>query len=152
MDGKFAVMLLAMLGGSALPVQIGVNGVLRQTLGGAMQAAFVSFAVGAFAGLGACYLLREGAPTLERMSQTAPWMWLGGFCGVFYVWTTIVAGPRIGALLAVSLAIGGQVIVSSLLDHYGALGFPQNSLSPLKLAGIGLVMAGVLLIGYARQA
>jgi bacterial/archaeal transporter family-2 protein len=86
------------------------------------------------------------------MSETAPWMWLGGFCGVFYVWTTIVAGPRVGALLAVSLAIAGQVVASSLLDHFGALGFPQNSLSPLKLAGIGLVVAGVVVIGYARQA
>jgi bacterial/archaeal transporter family-2 protein len=151
MSGNWIFVMLAMLGGSALPLQIGVNGSLRQALGSAMQAAFVSFAVGAAAGLGACILMRDGVPTLDRMGETAPWMWLGGFCGVFYVWTTIVAGPRIGALLAVSLAIAGQVAVSSLLDHYGALGFPQNSLSPLKVLGIGLVVAGVAVIGYARQ-
>jgi transporter family-2 protein len=152
MSGLVPFALLAMVGGMALPLQIGLNGYMRQALGSAMQAAFVSFAVGAVAGLGACYLLRDGAPTLERMSQTSPWMWLGGFCGVFYVWTTIVAGPTLGALLAVSLAIAGQVVASSLIDHFGALGFPQSSLSPLKLAGVALVVAGVVVIGYARQA
>ncbi len=70
-------------------------------------------------------------------------MWFGGFCGSFYVWTTIMSGPRIGAALAVSLAIAGQLIVAAVLDHTGALGFPQHALSPLRLGGIALVIAGV---------
>jgi bacterial/archaeal transporter family-2 protein len=152
MNGFIAAAMLALAGGAALPIQIGINGFLRQTLGSAMQAAFISFSVGAVAGLGACYALREGAPSLERLSATAPWMWIGGFFGVFYVWTTIVAGPRVGAVLAVSLAIAGQVVVASLLDHFGVLGFPQSSLSPLKIAGVALVVVGVVVIGYARQA
>ncbi|MCX7325380.1 MAG: DMT family transporter [Hyphomicrobiales bacterium] len=151
MDPKLPFVLLALLGGAALPVQIGINGSLRQIIGSAMQAATISFSVGALAGLIASILMREGTPSLEKLGQSAPWMWIGGFFGVFYVWTTIVTGPKLGALLAVSLVIAGQLTVSLALDHFGALGFPQSSISPLKLFGLGCVIFGVLVIGYAKQ-
>ncbi len=151
MDPKLPFAILALLGGAALPLQIGINGSLRQIIGSAMQAATISFSVGALAGLVASILMRDGAPTIEKLGQAAPWMWLGGFFGVFYVWTTIVTGPKLGALLAVSLVIAGQLTVSLALDHFGALGFPQSSISPLKLFGLGLVIFGVLVIGYAKQ-
>lgn len=152
MDPKLPFVLLALLGGAALPMQIGINGSLRQIVGSAMQAATISFSVGALAGLIASLVMREGTPSLEKLGQVAPWMWLGGFFGVFYVWTTIVAGPRLGALLAVSLVIAGQVLMSVALDHFGALGFPQSSVSPLKLFGVGCVIVGVVAIGYAKAA
>jgi bacterial/archaeal transporter family-2 protein len=152
MDPKLRFVLLALLGGAALPVQIGINGSLRQIIGSAMQAATISFSVGALAGLIACIIMREGTSSLERLWQVAPWMWVGGFFGVFYVWTTIVTGPKLGALLAVSLVIAGQLTVSLALDHFGALGFPQSSISPLKLFGLCCVIIGVLVIGYAKQA
>ena len=117
-----------------------------------MQAATISFSVGALAGLAASLLMREGLPSPERLSQTAGWMWIGGFFGVFYVWTTIVTGPKLGALLAVSLVIAGQVLMSVALDHFGALGFPQSSVSPLTLFGVGCVILGVVVIGYAKAA
>jgi transporter family-2 protein len=152
MDPKLPFALLALLGGAALPVQIGINGSLRQVIGSAMQAATISFSVGALAGLAASLLMREGVPSPERLSQTAGWMWIGGFFGVFYVWTTIVAGPKLGALLAVSLVIAGQVLMSVALDHFGALGFPQSSVSPLKLFGVGCVILGVVVIAYSKAA
>lgn len=152
MDPKLPLALLALLGGAALPAQIGINGSLRQIVGSAMQAATISFCVGALAGLAASLLMREGTWSLERLGQAAPWMWLGGVFGVFYVWTTIVTGPKLGALLAVSLVIAGQLMMSLALDHFGALGFPQSSISPLKLLGLGLVIAGVVVIGYAKSA
>jgi transporter family-2 protein len=151
MDPKLPFVLLALLGGAALPVQIGINGSLRQFIGSAMQAATISFSVGALAGLIASIQMREGTPSLEKLGQSAPWIWIGGFFGVFYVWTTIVTGPKLGALLAVSLVIAGQLTVSLALDHFGALGFPQSSISPLKLFGLGCVIFGVLVIGYAKQ-
>ncbi|MGL4441548.1 MAG: DMT family transporter [Bosea sp. (in: a-proteobacteria)] len=151
MDPKLPFVLLALLGGAALPVQIGINGSLRQIIGSAMQAATISFSVGAVAGLIASIAMRDGVPSMEKLGQVAPWMWIGGFFGVFYVWTTIVTGPKLGALLAVSLVIAGQLTVSLALDHFGALGFPQSSISPLKLFGLGCVIVGVLVIGYAKQ-
>jgi bacterial/archaeal transporter family-2 protein len=103
------------------------------------------------AALTVCIVTRTPLPTAEKLATPATWMWFGGCFGVFYVWTTIMTGPKIGATLAISLAIAGQLIVAAMLDHNGALGFPQDSLSPLKMAGIGLVIAGVVLVGYSKQ-
>jgi bacterial/archaeal transporter family-2 protein len=151
MTSNLPLIILAFLGGAVLPIQIAFNSNLRLSFGSAMQAAFVSFAVGAFAALAVCIVTRTPLPTAEKLATPAIWMWFGGCFGVFYVWTTIMTGPRIGAAFAISLAIAGQLIIAALLDHNGALGFPQNNLSTLKLAGIGLVIAGVALVGYAKQ-
>ena len=152
MTATLPLILLAILGGAVLPLQMGVNGSLRQGLGYPMLATFVSFSVGSIAALLACILMRVPFPASDKLAAPATWMWFGGCFGAFYVWTTIISGPKIGAALAVSLAIAGQLLMAAMLDHNGVLGFPQDSLSPLKLAGIALVIAGVVLIGYAKQA
>jgi bacterial/archaeal transporter family-2 protein len=144
------LVLLAFAGGAFLPIQMGVNGQLRAGLGHAMQATFVSFTVGAVGALVACLVMRVPFPKAEQIAAPALWMWFGGLCGTFYVWTTIMSGPKIGAALAVSLAIAGQLIMAALLDQTGALGFPQHDLSPLKMLGVGLVIAGVIVVAYSK--
>jgi transporter family-2 protein len=131
---------------------MGVNGLLRAGLGHAMLATFVSFTVGAVGAFVACLAMRVPFPRPDQLAAPALWMWFGGLCGTFYVWTTIMSGPRIGAALAVSLAIAGQLVMAAVLDQTGALGFPQHSLSPVKLVGIGLVVAGVVLIAWSKGA
>jgi uncharacterized membrane protein YdcZ (DUF606 family) len=32
------------------------------------------------------------------------------------------------------------------VDHYGAIGFPQNPITPARLAGTALLVAGVILV------
>jgi bacterial/archaeal transporter family-2 protein len=151
-DGRFLALWLALIGGMLLPIQIGINATLRKFLEHPMQATAVSFAVGGVAALLASVILRAPLPSLDKLSATSVWMWLGGALGAFYVFTTIFTGPRIGAALSVPLAITGQVIIALVLDHYGWLGFPQSSLSPLKLAGAAMVVGGVAVIAYAKAA
>jgi bacterial/archaeal transporter family-2 protein len=152
MDMKAWLIPLAMIGGMALPLQIGINTQLRRALGvEALQVAAISFAAGALAAVLVSFALRLPWPTADKLAVPAWWMWvLGGCCGVFYVWTTIVTGPTLGAALAVSLVIAGQMAASLVFDHYGLVGFPVNSLSPLKALGAALVVAGAALIAFAR--
>ena len=67
MTSNLPLVLLAFLGGAMLPVQIGVNGLLRAGLGHAMQATFVSFAVGA---IGA-FLARTVPEKLSKLGTSA---------------------------------------------------------------------------------
>jgi transporter family-2 protein len=152
MTANLPLILLAFAGGAFLPIQMGINGQLRAGLGHAMQATFASFTVGAVGALVACLLMRVPFPKPEQIAAPALWMWFGGLCGTFYVWTTIMSGPRIGAALAISLAIAGQLLMAALLDHTGALGFPRDALSPMKAFGIALVIAGVLVVAYSKPA
>jgi bacterial/archaeal transporter family-2 protein len=151
-ESRFFVALVALAGGVALAVQIGFNANLRKFLEHPLHATVVSFAVGTVAALTMSIVLRTPLPIGEKLASSSFWMWLGGCMGAFYVFTTIYSGPRIGAALAVSLVIFGQLLASIAIDHFGWFGFPQSSVSPLKLAGAALVLGGVSLIAYAKGA
>jgi transporter family-2 protein len=57
-----------------------------------------------------------------------------------------ILGPRLGAAAFLSLVVLGQLAASLILDHFGWLGFAQHSISLSRLAGAGLLIAGVLLV------
>jgi len=46
----------------------------------------------------------------------------------------------------IALIVAGQMTGALLLDHYGALGFPERPVSAVRLAGVALVVAGVVLL------
>ena len=60
--------------------------------------------------------------------------------------TAAFSGPKIGALLFTVMILAGQLGAALLLDHFGWAGFREAPLSLGKLAGLGLVIAGVVLI------
>ena len=74
------------------------------------------------------------------------WIWLGGLMGVVMVVLAATAVPRIGVATYVSAIIAGQLAAAVLYDHFGALGQPVREASPLRLAGVGLMVLGVILI------
>ena len=46
----------------------------------------------------------------------------------------------------VALVIAGQLIVALLVDQFGILGYPQIPVTPTRLLGAGLLLAGALLV------
>jgi transporter family-2 protein len=72
--------------------------------------------------------------------------WTAGLLGAFYVSSVIILVPRIGAALTFSLVVAGQLGFSLLMDHYGMFGMGSHPVNFLRLAGLGLIVFGVLLI------
>jgi bacterial/archaeal transporter family-2 protein len=139
-------LLLALGAGVLLPVQAGVNAQLRSGLGSPVAAALVSFLVGT-AGLAAvALLLRTPLPLGRAWAATTPWQWSGGLIGAVYVLAVIVLAPRLGAATLIAAVVAGQMITSLVLDQFGLVGFPVHSLTPVRLLGAALVIAGVILI------
>lgn len=60
--------------------------------------------------------------------------------------TTTLVGPRLGAAASLCLVVLGQLLAALLVDHFGWLGFPQHSISLVRVAGVALLLAGVVLI------
>ncbi len=54
--------------------------------------------------------------------------------------------PKIGVALAFSLAIGGQMLVTLLIDHFGWLGVPEKPINLWRVLGAALITVGVILI------
>ena len=148
---RLIYILTILSAGILLPIQVGVNTLLRKHVGAPMQATFISFFVGTAASFIICVLARYPLPTAAGMSATSWWMWFGGLLGTFYVWATIFATPHIGAALAMALTVAGQMAAALVLDHYGALGLQRYPLSFMRVAGILLVIAGVSLIAYTKK-
>jgi transporter family-2 protein len=77
------------------------------------------------------------------------WGWLGGFAGATHVTTVFTAIPVIGAAAAVGLTVAGQQVASVLVDKFGWFRLPQRSVSGLRLVGVGLLRAGIVIIKFA---
>jgi len=151
MTGRTIFLLAALMGGAVLPVQVALNALLKRYVGEPMQVTFISYLAGTLTSLMVCLLARYPLPASAALSQTSWWMWIGGCLGTFYVWSTIFATPKIGATLAISLAIAGQMIAALFLDHYGAIGLTKYAASPARIAGVVLVILGASLIASVRR-
>jgi transporter family-2 protein len=137
--------LVAALVGAGLTVQVGMNATVRFAIGSPVLAAIVNFVVG-LAAL-ALVAVASGARWTPGSAASVPaWAWFGGLLGASYVAATTVLGPRLGAATLLALTLGGQMVGALIVDHYGVLGFPQSPLTPARLLGAVLLVAGVLLI------
>jgi bacterial/archaeal transporter family-2 protein len=134
------------LAGALIATQAGVNSQLARAAGHPVFAATISFVVGT-AALLLCSLALRGSWTGGAALATMPWwIWSGGLLGAVFVVTTAWLAPVLGAATLLSVAIAGQVTFALVLDHYGLVGFPHRPMSPGRVAGVVLLMAGVMVI------
>ena len=131
--------------GMILPIQAAVNGKLMRTFGHPVIGAAISFLTGTI--LLVTYSLTLQKPiTLAAVKETNWYDWTGGIIGVIYVTGIIMIIPRLGAGFAFALIIGGQLLMSLIMDHYGMLGLAINEISWSKTIGFLLLIIGVWLI------
>ena len=148
--GRAGWFALALAAGAALPVQGAVNGLLRLDLGAPVAVSVVSFVVATVAMLVVVAIvgLHSGGIGANGAGFAAmPWWgWLGALCGATYVTTVFTALPVIGASATVGLTVLGQQAASLLVDQYGLFRLPRRAVSVTRMAGVVLLMAGVLAI------
>jgi transporter family-2 protein len=144
---NYFFIFLAILAGIAMPTQATVNSRLAESVNhNPILAAFISFAVGTVALF--IYIVLTGIPLnqLAAAKDAPPIAWIGGFLGAFFVSVMATVVPRIGVALAFSLAIGGQMLVTLLIDHFGWLGVPEKPINLWRVLGAALITVGVILI------
>jgi bacterial/archaeal transporter family-2 protein len=137
---------LAVLAGAALPVQGAVNAQLRADLDAPLTAAAWSFIVATAAMALIVVAVRPPRPRAAALSRLPWWGWLGGLCGATYVTSVFLLIPRIGVAPTVALTVAGQQVASVLVDRHGWLRLPKRAITPRRLAGVALILAGVALL------
>jgi len=145
MNPTWIIMLLVALAGGATALQAPTNARLAGALASPVNAAFVSFLVGT-AALGVLALTLQTRPDAAAMKALPWWTWIGGLYGAVFVVSAAWAVPRLGVAMTVILMVAGQILISVLLDHFGALGVPKQPLNLTRLLGVALVFGGVLLV------
>lgn len=143
---QILLFLMAVVAGAMLAVQAGLNSGMGKAVNSAVYGALISFVTGGIALF--AYCLATGVPLGNlRRAFDLPWFyWLGGVLGGFYVFAIIVLAPRLGVAVTIGLTVAGQMIFSLVIDHYGLLGIPSQSVNWMRVVGIAAIIGGVVLL------
>jgi bacterial/archaeal transporter family-2 protein len=148
MNWTLAYALLAAGAGACIALQASANGAFRRNLDDASYATFFSIC-GTFAtAVTAMLVLRPAVPSAEAFRSTAWWNWIGGPLGALIVLAGASLTNRLGAAPFIALVVGGQLLCSLLLDHFALMNLPEQPITPGRVFGAILVVAGVLCIKY----
>jgi transporter family-2 protein len=143
-DRGVAVILTAAAGG-LIALQAPINSTLGRSVG-TFQGAFVSFVVGTIALAIVASLSRGGMAQLGEVRGLSWYYLIGGLLGAVYVSTVLVTVRHLGAGGVTAATIAGQLTLSVIVDHFGWLGVDRQAISPARVAGILLLVAGVALV------
>lgn len=143
MERWLAVSVMALAGG-VVALQPALNaGMARAT--GSLPAALISFSVGLLAV--ALVALVAGQVGNLAEAPSVPWYyWLGGLCGAVWITLSLVAVRSLGAGGVVAATITGQLTGAVIADRLGILGLERVALTPARLLGVALLIAGTYLI------
>ncbi len=143
---KYILTGIALLIGGLLAVQGSINSQLGGLLKSPLQAAFVNFFVGTLILLAINVATKTGIPEKETVEAIPLYLFVGGVMGAVYVSSAIILIPKIGVATMLGASIGGQMIVASIIDHYGYFNIAVHTISPGRIIGIVLLIIGVFLI------
>ncbi|MHC2334983.1 DMT family transporter [Bradyrhizobium sp. USDA 4454] len=138
--------LLALGAGIAVAVQQVLNGNLRSALNSPAWAGLVSYLGGLVTMAVVLVATREPVPSWKLVSAVPWWAWSGGILGGIFILLMILLLPSLGAATLLALVVAGQMIAGIAMDHFGMFGLAQHPVSISRLAGVALIIGGVLLI------
>jgi len=128
--------------GVGIPIMGAINAGLGTRLASPVLATVVLMFVGFV--LASAYMLVNGVPALpDKMPPL--YSLSGGFFVVFYVLAITTIAPKIGLGNAIFLVLMGQIVSTSIIDHYGLLGAIQTPINIRKGVGITLMAIGIYL-------
>ncbi len=129
-----------------MAVQGSINSQLGGFLKSPFQAAFINFFVGTLVLLAINIMAKTELPARESIRAIPLYLFIGGAMGAIYVSSAIILIPKIGVATMLGASIGGQMIVASIIDHYGMFNVSIHAISPGRIFGIILLIIGVVLI------
>ena len=166
------IAVVVALGGSQA-LQVALLGAMSRSRGPS-EAAWVSI-LGSLAGLSAALMLRAlagdrpllpapldhpvvpgllgalcGAVLALAVRGIPPAFAVTGLIAVPYLLAASFLAPRLGVGLFLAAIIAGQLVGAVLLDHFGSFGAAVRPIDPVRLAGVGALLLGVLLVRGGR--
>jgi bacterial/archaeal transporter family-2 protein len=136
---------LAAVAGLAGAVQVAVMSRLGERVGVLPAIAFsatVSFL------LGLLLLMATGARFggMRDALREPVWLWTGGALSLLIVLAITVGGPRIGTTATIGIVIAGNLVMASVIDHFGLFGLDEVPLGWARVLGIVLLSGGAALL------
>jgi bacterial/archaeal transporter family-2 protein len=142
MQTLLPILLIGIISGVAVGLQSPLASMITQRLG-MLESIFIIHIGGAI--LIAIPLVFLGGGKLGEW-RSLPWYaLLAGSMGLVVVGGVSFMIPRVGVATAITLIIAGQLIISSVLDHYGLLGVQPRLIDLQRILGLLIVFLGAWL-------
>lgn len=143
MKTAILAIISGLLGGVAVGLQGPLTSLMSQRIG-IMESIFVIHFGGALMAGG--LLLAMGGGNLGAW-RSVPWYALGaGGFGLVVLSAVSYTIPRIGVATTVTLIVVAQLILSTLLDHFGLLGTAVRPIDLTRVIGMAVLFLGTWLM------
>lgn len=143
MDKAWAVLIMGVVGG-LVALQAPINAGLGKATGG-VGAAVLNFTIGGIL-LVAILVLSGKAGGVANIGEVRWYYLLGGLFGAAYVFSALMLVDQIGAGGIAAATITGQLTLSVIIDRLGILGLEEVPITPDRVVGVALLLAGTFLI------
>ena len=143
---------IALIAGAMIPFQAGTNATLGRSLGHPLWATALSLLLSLLVVLPVLWWMRAPPPMLAGALHGPWWQWIGGVFGMIYITAALVLAPRVGAANFIVGVVAGQMLASLLIDQMGLVGLPSRPATWMRVAGLGLVLAGMAVMQWQPSA
>lgn len=142
MESILLIILIGLAGGVAVGLQAPMASMISQRLG-LFESVFIVHVGGAVVAL-IPLLIYSGGKLVQWRSL--PWYTLAaGVFGLIVIGAISYMIPRVGVAAAITSIVAGQLLVSTILDHFSLLGATGRAMDPTRALGLGIVLVGVWL-------
>jgi bacterial/archaeal transporter family-2 protein len=146
---KAHLYVLTMLLGVVLAVHLAMNGRVGSVLNNARVGNALFWCIGA-TGAVAIGLTGWRGGALEPLKDVHPALFTAGILGACLVFAIAWLIPQVGAGTVMITLLAGQVLGGLIMSHYGWLGSPVEPITLTKLAGVAVMIGGVMLATHGK--
>ncbi len=141
-------MIIAVIAGAAISLQTVFNNKVNEQTG-SWTTTTLALGMG-FIFAATATIMIEGRE-LGKLLEMDSWYWYGGVIGVGVVFCLVQAIKRLGPTFTISIVLVAQLGTALFWDSMGWLGLEKIPFSFMKLAGILLIISGVVVFSYRKS-
>lgn len=133
---------ISLAAGIGIPIMAALNAGLGARIASPWAAAVVLFLVALLSST--IILAWTGIPKAPTQMPPVQYM-AAGILTAFYILTVTAIMPRFGVSNVIFFVLLGQIFSAALIDHFGLFDAEPLAVSPLRMLGILLMIAGIFL-------
>lgn len=126
-------------------VHLAMNGRTSTLLASTAAANMIFWAIGTLAAAG-LWLVQRDAGFARRVGDVPPLLWLAGAFGASIVFGISYLMPRFGVAQTTVGLLLGQLAMGAVISHFGWFASPIATLDGPRIAGLALMLAGMVLV------
>ncbi|MCR1140276.1 DMT family transporter, partial [Clostridium botulinum] len=131
---------LAVLNGILLAIMIFLNGVLSEKIG-LYISTLIYHVLGLLLILLVSIVRKNKLPKLNKIPVI---LFLPGIISVLVIFLNNLSSSKIGITLTAGMGLFGQLVISTLIDHFGLFGVQVNKMRKEKILSFSLIITGLI--------